>query len=1850
MKKLFALFLVLVSVYDCSDGLINDREEAPDVNQPSSPSLSIENLREIGFIGIYVTLTSNTHGIIYGVIKPSAEPAPSKEEIKSDSLKEEFTVLEDDQEIPVDYLVTWDKLAHITEVTTYTIYFFLEKEGVGSSEIVSLEHTKKNNDLALSVGSLSEITPTGVNVTLTASTHGTIYGAVQSSAEPAPTKAKIKLNTLKTEFTVLDDDQGIPVYYLIPWYKLANITEAAGYTAYFFLERAGVGSSEIVSWEFAATNSDLISLGIVPMVVSVGSPPEISLTGANVTLTANLNGIIYGVVQSSAEPAPTKEEIKSDTLKVEFTVLEDVQEIPVRYLIPWYKLANITEAAGYTAYFFLEKAGVGSSEIVSWEFTATNSDLISLGIIPTVVSVGSPPEISLTGANVTLTANLNGILYGVVQSSAEPAPTKEEIKSDTLKVEFTVLEDVQEIPVRYLIPRYKLANITEAASYTVYFFLEKAGVGSSEMVSREFMVTINDLILLGTVIIDLSIGSSSKIISTGIHFTLTATTSGILYGVVQSSAEPAPTKEEIKSDTLKVEFTVLEDAQEIPAHYLIPQNKLANITEAAGYTAYFFLERAGVGSSEIVSWEFTATNSDLISLGIVPMVVSVESSPEISLTGANVTLTANFNGILYGVVQSSAEPAPTKEEIKSDTLKVEFTVVEDVQEIPVRYLIPRYKLANITEVASYTAYFFLEKAGVGSSDMVSREFMVTINDLILLGTVIIDLSIGSSSKIISTGIHVTLTATTLGIIYGVVQSSAEPAPTKEEIKSDTLKVEFTVLEDAQGVPTHYLIPPNKLANITEAAGYTAYFFLERAGVGSSEIVSWEFTATNSDLISLGIVPMVVSVGSSPEISLTGANVTLTANFNGIIYGVVQSSAEPVPTKEEIKSDTLKVEFTVVEDVQEIPVRYLIPQNKLANITEAASYTVYFFLEKAGVGSSDMVSREFMVTINDLILLRTVIIDLSIGSSSKIISTGIHVTLTATTPDIIYGVVQSSAEPAPTKEEIKSDTLKVEFTVLEDAQGVPAHYLIPRDKLANITEVASYTAYFFLERAGVGSSEIVDWEHTITNTDLVSLGITTIADLISSEHSTTEINAILKELASRESSVCSVSTEEAATHCLTVLPETVYDSSDRFIDRLPDQTDKYLIRIDTSRVFEATDDLTYEIVSGNPKHTARTLSGGQGILFNLSGYRITSDGKLYPKDVFLLGRNRSRYVTETNYRDTSLFDWPRGLSNYQIWNYYLAQCLVRDDGVLDCSDFYDYHVEHTFLRTDTDTLTIEVKNKSTNVTKTVVVNVYPTPRAFPAPAAPATPTLPASSDGVSCLSAKSKVIDNCTASLPLVAYDASPNFITGGNFERIPKQTNKYLIRVDASAAFPDATRLSYQILSGNPHYSISSEGRIVNLNGYFINPEGKVYTKDVWLLGRNKNVYDLEKDQLHGILFGPWLGFRGPFIEHSRCRPVFDSEDIDCSGLHSFRWNYTFGKSESDTLLIRVTNQDTSEARDIKVTINPHPDAVRLASECASADDLHEWGCINAAPLIPDREFTTTDAMRNALPSGLVLDKSKYELVAETKFDSFEEMGNMFHVPFWFRESDNIQITNGKLQMLIRPVPGSTSGKCGYSRFTPIRSTGVFEPGAGYIEYRVTKYPYIAATGGNVFMWSRYGINDRQFWLNPPSRVASSNERTSVSRTDLGRLGFAEIDFLERWGNFPNPFYVVHTYPLKGSDNVSGIPIKDSITRGLYFQDWGSGTSNNDASGANTYSITYGMEISPGRLNHGRTINFFKDGKLVKGRKYSNTSHISDYINSGAFRIDTISDIVIPERSCSTLRETMIEMDYIRYYRPKDGY
>ena len=747
-------------------------------------------------------------------------------------------------------------------------------------------------------------------------------------------------------------------------------------------------------------------------------------------------------------------------------------------------------------------------------------------------------------------------------------------------------------------------------------------------------------------------------------------------------------------------------------------------------------------------------------------------------------------------------------------------------------------------------------------------------------------------------------------------------------------------------------------------------------------------------------------------------------------------------------------------------------------------------------------------------------------------------------------------------------------------------------------------------------------------------------------STPEVEAKEEDLGE----TCSLSTDTSTdTPCVIQLPNIVFDSSERFSGRVPDQSGKYLVRIDASAVFPPATNISYRILSGNPTYDYRwTSPTGIKRSIRLSGYHINSEGKLYTKDVWLLGRNSALYddaneraiFRAINGSGRSGGDW--------TWVTWRGRCPILGSGVHDCTNLHNYQFDYTFNRTDTDVLVIEVKNRDTGEQREITVHINPSPDSSPSPRRVSSdePITPAPSTGLSCFSASAERINNCTQNLPLVVRENAERFWW-------INQPDNYFVRVDASNAFPASNRLSYTILSGNPTYTYEktlSSGikQIIDLAAYGINSEGEIYPKDVWLLGRNQNIYARERDQLESV-------HRSFAIDRSLCRRILNSRNIDCSGLHNFSMNYTFGKTEADNLVVRVEDRDTQVKRDITVTINPHPHAVSLASQCASNDDLQEWACINAAPLIPERQFTTTSAMRNSLPTTLARHRSKYDLVAAVEFNSFDEMENMFDVPMSFRTSLEVRITNGKLQLLINPVPTS-NGRCVYSKNPWVDSTGVFEPGAGYLEYKVTKYPKISAVGGNVIMWSRYGAGHGAFWLAPPNRVWRSNGRTSVTRSDIGRIGYAEIDFLERWGYFSYPYFVVHTYPLtddrypvvRERPTIGGLPIHSStIPKAHYYKSWGAGSSNNDTTGANTYSITYGMEISPGRSRAGRTVNFFKNG--VRFDSGSGRGAF-DYVNGGAFRIRTISDLGIGAKRCSTLPPTMIEMDHIRYYRPRDGY
>ena len=559
-------------------------------------------------------------------------------------------------------------------------------------------------------------------------------------------------------------------------------------------------------------------------------------------------------------------------------------------------------------------------------------------------------------------------------------------------------------------------------------------------------------------------------------------------------------------------------------------------------------------------------------------------------------------------------------------------------------------------------------------------------------------------------------------------------------------------------------------------------------------------------------------------------------------------------------------------------------------------------------------------------------------------------------------------------------------------------------------------------------------------------------------------------------------------------------------------------------------------------------------------------------------------------------------------------------------------------------------------------------------------------------------ENCSAHLPLVVYDSSERFsvslerserffrpapLDAYNGDGVPPQKDKYLLRIDGkgSALFPQGERLSYEIISGNPYCRIT--GRLkhrkicsvddcppayVDMYAYRIDNEGKLYTKDVWLLGRNSYDYARDASQAEELIFGLHNTFlsgdgrmlsiigskyRGRMIAAGSC-PVDTQGKADCSDQHGLYISYTFARTQTDTLKIRVTDMDSGESKEIEARIKPHPHSIALAYKCLSEEDsLRRWACVNAAELIPESEIKIRDEdkekLQSSLPNGLAFAKSEYDLVHAVEFNSLAEAKRTF--PF-LRLSDKLQIRDGKLihKFEVEPIAGRT-GKC---RFKPkqtgdslhAKSTGRFEPGAGYLEYGFAKYPFQRGYDGNVIIWSRYGSGHNAFGLVPPYGIFTG--RDSVSRQDLGKIGYMELDFMERWVRMTDVYAVIHTYPLPSLPSLASEELYPggpsvSTSKGYGYLIWPKGEAVGDGTG---YAIKKGIEIAPGHFPSDRGVRFFVNGSSIALKDNA----VNNYLQGAAYLIGTMGYIDSGEVDCDEIHSTSTELDYIRYYKPRSGY
>ena len=132
----------------------------------------------------------------------------------------------------------------------------------------------------------------------------------------------------------------------------------------------------------------------------------------------------------------------------------------------------------------------------------------------------------------------------------------------------------------------------------------------------------------------------------------------------------------------------------------------------------------------------------------------------------------------------------------------------------------------------------------------------------------------------------------------------------------------------------------------------------------------------------------------------------------------------------------------------------------------------------------------------------------------------------------------------------------------------------------------------------------------------------------------------------------------------------------------------------------------------------------------------------------------------------------------------------------------------------------------------------------------------------------------------------------------------------------------------------------------------------------------------------------------------------DCSNEHGLFISYTFARTQTDTLKIRVTDMDSGGSKEIEARIKPNPRALALAEKCLSSleDSLHRWACVNAAELIPEEaeiKVRDKDELQSSLPESLAFAKSEYDLVHAVEFNSLEEAKHTFPLPKTFRQTAN---------------------------------------------------------------------------------------------------------------------------------------------------------------------------------------------------------------------------------------------------------
>ncbi len=496
-----------------------------------------------------------------------------------------------------------------------------------------------------------------------------------------------------------------------------------------------------------------------------------------------------------------------------------------------------------------------------------------------------------------------------------------------------------------------------------------------------------------------------------------------------------------------------------------------------------------------------------------------------------------------------------------------------------------------------------------------------------------------------------------------------------------------------------------------------------------------------------------------------------------------------------------------------------------------------------------------------------------------------------------------------------------------------------------------------------------------------------------------------------------------------------------------------------------------------------------------------------------------------------------------------------------------------------------------------------------------------------------------------------------------------IARIDPHERFPlaaDDDPFAFELVAGNPRHTIWGgfvdagmiTQKVYHLRGYVITSDGELRVGDSWLLGRNQEFYPQEEEtyRAHHAERG------GHFAFTSRLGvsiTVDGRPALDCSGILDALPAFTFGKTTSDDLRIKVTHVASGAERLAGVTVRPHPDVRAVAQECNQLDDpFDRWVCFHSRALLPQNGALTTSAsQRAALPSGLFRPKGEYELALSIEFDSWEDTRKYFNIEPQPEEGLAREVRDGRL-ILHQRVNTNTmintpeGQRCRYIQ-GGTQSTFLWDIKDGYLEIGIHRFPDRHANGGNILLWSRYGPGHSSMATIAPRRIFAGLE--TISRSRLAEVGLAEIDLFERWsGNQRYPQFVAHSYPIHYDSAIRagfGYHTKALGNNGfLRAFNWAKPHSTHkfsvDANGNKGWSGRFGIELVPGHLPR-----LFKNGN-----NFALHSEVSEWpAGAVAFGKAPMALILAGLQgaysfTCTDRDDEAIELDYIRLYRPRGGY